>query len=71
MTMPEDRAETAFMCSICGDRLDDTLAVRTHELEVHGGEGPGNEVGSAPGEPPGDQQQASRPTVTGGSAPPP
>lgn len=64
MPEPNDREETAFTCSICGASLDDQLAVRTHELEAHGGEGPGTHV-------PDEATDEPTPSVTGGSAPPP
>ena len=58
---PGDRVDT--ICSICGQPFDEPLAARTHELEVHGGEGPGTEVAG--------DDDGPAPSVTGGSAPAP
>ena len=62
MGIPEDRAEAALTCPTCGKRLDDPLELRTHELEAHGGEGPGTAV---------EQEDGPRPSVAGGSTPQP
>ena len=61
--MPEDRADTTLTCPTCGERFDDPLEVRNHELEVHGGEGPGSAIG-------GDEDRP-RPDPAGGSTAPP
>jgi hypothetical protein len=61
MATPTDRAETALTCPTCGHRSEDPLELRTHELEMHGGEGPGS------GMP--DQDDQPRPSAGGSVVP--
>ena len=46
MGMPGDRAAGDTICPTCGQQFDDPLEARKHELEMHGGEGPGSQMGS-------------------------
>ena len=63
MGLPEDRGDTAQTCSTCGQRFEDPLELRTHELELHGGEGPGSALG-------GEETESGRSKGGGTTAPP-
>ena len=41
---PSGPEESAVTCPTCGAAFDAPLRLREHELETHGGEGPGTEV---------------------------
>ena len=63
MGLSEDRAETTQTCPTCGERFGDPLELRTHELETHGGEGPGSALE-------GDETESGRSKGGGATAPP-
>lgn len=71
MSVPEDRAAGDMTCPTCGQQFDDPLEARRHELEMHGGEGPGSQMGSGQEGLARDQDEQARPSVAGGSTPQP
>jgi uncharacterized Zn finger protein (UPF0148 family) len=64
MGMPEDRAAGDVVCPTCGQQFDDPLEARNHELEMHGGEGPGSQMGSGQEDLADEQETQPGPSVS-------
>lgn len=71
MSVPEDRAAGDMVCPTCGQQFEDPLETRRHELEMHGGEGPGSQMGSGQEDLAHEQEDQPGPSVAGGSTPQP
>ena len=67
MATPKNRAAGDLVCPTCGQQFEDPLEARRHELEMHGGEGPGSQVGSGQEDLAGEQEEQPGPNVAGGS----